>query len=247
MRSHQTWVNGKPIAQNEDCTVDDAGVAAFETMRSIGKKVPMLDKHHRRLVHSTQRLSLPCPSHMLFQREVMAAVHRWDGVGDAAVRWTQYASGDRLLELRPAPSPHSRLHCATRKWVPFSGWETSKHTHRQPWQRLVAAAGVDDVIMVDDENTVLEATCGSVLALKGDALLSPPEDGRILASTTIAMLSSFLPIVRRAPLLEDVDSLWLCSSLKLLAPVVTLDGAPVKHCSQTHERICQQLWQRLRQ
>ncbi len=54
-------------------------------------------------------------------------------------------------------------------------------------------------LLVDADGTVLEAAWGNVWVLEGDALLTPPADGRILPGVTRSLLLELAPRWACAP------------------------------------------------
>lgn len=232
-------IDGKTADKSASISANDPaltlGLSAFETLRTWGNQPLLLALHHARLRHSAARLQIPAPPLSLLQEEIALLLKDWPPSTDAAVRITLTGGGRRILMARPAPTPHPVLSCVTRPWAPIHGLETVKNGSRAGWVVQVRDSGADDIIMVDGDGLILEATCGAVLALCSDGLVSPPNDGRILPSVTVRILSALAPIARRPIPLDAVQALWICSSLKLFAPVVSLDGRPMVIAQGVHD------------
>lgn len=88
------------------------------------------------------------------------------------------------------------------------------------------------VLLVDDDGTVLEASRANVFAVRGDALVTPPADGRILPGVARAAV---IEVAREAgrevhqePLtlagLAGADGVFLTGSVRGIEPVGSLDG-----------------------
>lgn len=240
-------VDGQAADRAAPLRADDPGLtlglSAFETLRTRGLEPTLLALHHARLQRSAARLQIPAPSLALLQEEIARLLKAWPPDRDAAVRITLTGGGRRILMARPAPEPHPVLSCVTQPWAPIHGLETVKHGSRAGWVTMVRESGADDVIMVDSDGCLLESTCGSLLARCDGRLVSPPNDGRILPSVTIRYLSSLTDITRQPVRLEAVQALWVCSSLKLFAPVARLDGAPMPIDQDTHSALLSRLAQ----
>jgi 4-amino-4-deoxychorismate lyase len=105
--------------------------------------------------------------------------------------------------------------------------------------------GADDAIFVSSDGVVLEAPTASVILRFGDRFVTPAPTGGILHGTT--QLSAFewfetqglateyreLP----ASLLGEADAAWLVSSVRLAAPITSIDGAPIPLDSDFTERL----------
>ncbi|HEV3002450.1 MAG TPA: aminodeoxychorismate synthase component I [Solirubrobacteraceae bacterium] len=97
--------------------------------------------------------------------------------------------------------------------------------HKWLDRRLLQSAGAEPLI-VDLDGTVLESGSGNVFAIEGDALVTPPADGRILPGVTRAALLRLAPEAgltpREEPLtldrLHSADAVFLASSVRLLQP-----------------------------
>lgn len=231
MTSRVLHIDGTPAEVADPIDPDDPaillGVSAFETLRTHRGVPLLLGQHHERLCISAERLRISPPSLPLLRAEIDNLLDGWPPDVDGNLRVTLTGGGRRILRLKPAPPPHPLLRCVTRPWAPVSGLETAKHGARAGWVVSVQDSGADDVIWVDGEGRLLEASCGAVLARCGGAWVSPPDDGRILPSVSLGLLEALVPIERRPLALDAVEALWLCSSLKWFAPVVSLDGAPL--------------------
>ncbi|MFT5682147.1 MAG: branched-subunit amino acid aminotransferase/4-amino-4-deoxychorismate lyase [Myxococcota bacterium] len=204
------------------------GLSVFETLRTFGGKAVLLERHLARLKDGSDRLGLSCPVSDLRQ-EVFRVTQGWDC--ELKVRITLFGGGVRSVCATSVSQPPESLSVALRPWPGPTGIETVKHGSRAPWVISVRESGADDVLWVADDH-YLEATTGNVLAVCDGVLITPPLDGRILPGITRAVLlevAADLGIpVREVPLSADAElaELYLSSSLKILAPVTTLNEQP---------------------
>lgn len=101
--------------------------------------------------------------------------------------------------------------------------------------------GATDCVMLNTDGTVTEASTANLFALRRGAWCTPPLDAGILAGITRHALLEFLAAIgqrvseqtmTREDLL-DADELFLCSTLRDIAPVSHLDGRPMATASET--------------
>ena len=114
---------------------------------------------------------------------------------------------------------------------PFLGGRV-KHGSRLPWVIAVKRSGVDEVLLVEDGRFV-EGTTSGVLAVVDGTLVTAPDDGAALVSTTVARILERaerlgVPVRReRVDAQGPWDGLYIASATRDLAPVVELDGEPL--------------------
>ena len=220
------------------------GLSVFETLRTYGGIPVLLDRHLERLQVGGARMGLSCPTETVRQ-EVLRVIEGWDC--DVAVRITLFGQSVRVVRAAPVSHPPGFLSCALRPWPGPTGLDDVKHGSRAPWVHSVRLSGADDVLWVQD-GCLLEATTGNVLAVCGGRLHTPPLDGRILPGITRAVLlerARELGVpTTQAPLPLDapMDELYLSSSLKILAPVRTLDEKPAPGEGPVGRRLRQAFW-----
>ena len=96
--------------------------------------------------------------------------------------------------------------------------------------------GRDEGIMFRD-GYLTESSASNIAAVKSGVILCPPMDNLILGGITYVLMIELakqagLPLeARRVSRKEvrDADELWIMSSTKEVAPIVSLDGRPVGH------------------
>ena len=119
---------------------------------------------------------------------------------------------------------------AKAPWL-LAGAKTLSYAVNMAAQRYAKANGAADVIFVGSDGTILEGPTATVLVATGRTLTTPPGDG-ILAGITVRRLFAAARragwTVREAVLtpadLGSAEGVWLTSSVRLLAPVVAIDG-----------------------
>ena len=95
-------------------------------------------------------------------------------------------------------------------------------------------ANVDDAILIKN-GVVTEGTASNVFIVKDDVIITPPTGNQLLSGITrdlvieIAENNSILVeqrLIKEAELLE-ADEIWMTSSTREIAPVITLNGKAV--------------------
>jgi 4-amino-4-deoxychorismate lyase len=223
---------------------DDYGDGVFETLHLRPGGPWLLAEHLQRLQRSAARLDLALPPAETLVTLALEAASRWTA-GEGALRiicrrgFTYYAT------VGPIPEATIRQR---REGIAVLTADLGVSVRRPPWslsaaktlsyaenlaaRRWASAQGADDLIWLSTEGRVLEAPTASVVWLRGDTLHTvPPAGTGILPGTTAAHLlanaglRSAESLIGRAELAE-ADAIWLTSSLRGLAEVVTLDGHP---------------------
>jgi 4-amino-4-deoxychorismate lyase len=124
---------------------------------------------------------------------------------------------------------------ADAPWL-LGGAKTVSYAVNMATLRWAAAQGADDVLWVSTDGYALEAPTASLVWLDGDTLLTvPPAGTGVLAGITTRYLLDHAGEIGlgagermvRPPELSTMDGAWLASSVRGLAEVHTIDGAPV--------------------
>jgi 4-amino-4-deoxychorismate lyase len=239
-------------------TADDAGLTrgdgCFEGLRLNDGALDKLERHLDRMARSAAALEIP------FDRAAWCtlaeeAVAAWPHPGEAAVKFVLTrgpASGGRptgYVMISQLPPDYPRLRreglrvitlCrgiapdayTAAPWL-LGGVKTLSYAVNMAAQREAVRRGVDDVLFVASDGTVLEAPTGSVVWAVGRALHTTPLGPTgILGGTTQALLfdrageagwTTHSTFARVQDLLA-ADAVWLTSSVRGPVDVVELDG-----------------------
>jgi 4-amino-4-deoxychorismate lyase len=209
------------------------GDGVFETVHLRPSGPWLLPSHLQRLARSAALLDLPLPDidvgspscspegalRIIATRE---SVHvSISPLSPSILR--ERRSGIRLLSAVVGDQPPWSLAAA----------KSLSYASNFAARRWAARHHADDVVLVSSSGYVLEASTSSIVWLSGDTLCTvPPDSAPILPGITAAHLlsvagSAGLGSASRMitlPELADADAIWLASSLRGLAEVVSLDG-----------------------
>lgn len=230
------------------------GDGIFETI-SVGSGAPQaLDHHLRRFTSSAERLELPAPDAAVWREAIFAAIAAIDPTEEASVKtvltrgiegdgrptgWVHATrspdySRDRTDGIRVVTLDRGYRHDVeqTSPWL-LAGAKTLSYAVNRSVLREAGRRDAEDVIFVSSDGFVLEGPSSSVVYRVGNRMSTPGTGLGILEGTTqssvfryaqsLGMETGFeLLSVDR---LREADAVWLVSSVRLAAPVRSLDGA----------------------
>jgi len=237
-RGPVVFVDGR---QQRDTSVrlpwDDPGLAAgfgaVETLAVVDGFPVFLDRHLARLVQSCTLLGLPAPDPGAMHFQVSIALAAW-GAPEGVLRIQLTAGGHSILGVRPASELREKVSARFVEWpaAPFPP-PRAKHTSRGGAVMAPTHHGVDEIIRVDRDGSVLEGTWSNVFCVVDNTLHTCPDDGRILPGVTRAVVLELaqrrgLDTVETAPLQHTPGAGWfITSSLNGVVPIHELDGQPL--------------------
>lgn len=215
--------------------------------------VDHLDAHLARLVRSAGALRLPPVDVDAWRELVEEALAAWRRPGEAVLRlvlsrgseWSSEPTG--VLTIAPLPASslaqregisvvtlsldRSAVMSEAAEWL-LGGVKTLSYAVNMAAAREAVRRGADDALFVSTEGLALEGPRSALIWRDGDGLATTRIDGTgILASVTQAAIFGEADrdgVPTRYDLIEadrlrETDGVWLVSSGRLVAPVVTLD------------------------
>lgn len=234
------------------------GDGVFETI-SVSSGTPQaLEPHLGRFARSAAALDLPAPDQGAWRRAIIAVADALASLPEASVKtvYTRGVEGDgrptgwvygtrtpdftraRTDGIRVVTLDRGYRHdvAVTSPWL-LADAKTLSYAVNRAVLREAARRGADDVIFISSDGYVLEGPSSSVLIRRGDTLITPGTGLAILEGTTQGSIFQFAAArglrtefaLAPAETLRQADALWLVSSTRLAAPIVSLDGAPVPH------------------
>ena len=231
---------------------DDLGVArgesVFETLRLSGGRPAFLDLHLARLERSAQRVAIDLPPG--WEQLALAAAQAY-GDADGMLRLTCSKGvpggspvGFALASPIPAETVRARQNGVSAvtltlgvpadlrvdaPWL-LGGVKSTSYAVNMATLRAAEAQGAQDAIWTSSDGQVLEAPTSTVAWVVDGVLVTPPaqEIGTLPGTTAhVALELSPIPVeVRRGTVeeLRGADEVLLLSSVRGVAPVVSLDG-----------------------
>src|SRR4051794_3503365 len=163
--------------------------------------------------------------------------------GPCRLRVLLDAAGEVGLQVAPLPAPGDGTLVLVPTALP-GGLGDRKWRDRRLIGALEAAAAPGVPLLVDLDGGVLETTRANVLALAGDALITPPRDGRILPGVTrgralAAARAAGLAVHERPLALNELltaDAVLCSGALRGLQRATQLGDRPLSGGANDHVR-----------
>ena len=238
------WLDGRVVpATRALLSADDPGVrwglGLFETMRASGGRVPLLDRHLRRLLGSAAALDLaPFPDEAAI-RDAVAATLSVHGDGPARVRLTATPRPTLLIEATGLPDDvqldvpgRSIARSLPGAWVPGNRIAEHKTLSYAAWrlaQLRAEAAGADHALLLDRDGRLGEAAVASVFCALDDEVVTAPVDG-LLPGVARAICVPAVGAHERAaqePEWRAAREIVAVNALRGATAITAVDGAPV--------------------
>ena len=233
------------------------GDGVFESI-SVGDGYPQALEHHlRRFARSAASLDLPAPDLDVWREAILASLTQLDPSPEAWIKTvlTRGIEGDGRptgwVYASQAPD-FSRVRAegirvvmldrgyprdveVTSPWL-LAGAKTLSYAINRAVYREAAKRDADDVIFVSSDGIVLEGPTSTVIYRVGNEIFTPGTGLGILEGTTQANVFRYveslgMPTGFRLVTPEElrqVDAAWLVSSVRLAAPIRSLDGIPLE-------------------
>lgn len=229
------------------------GDGVFETMLVRAGVALKRDAHLDRLARSARLMGLPSPARSQWDAliEALAGAHRSEeaalkllltrgveGVSDHTAVGTLSPLSPEVLRQRRAGIAVVTLTLglpadlrATSPWL-LGGVKYLSYAVNMAAQRHARSLGADDALFVSLDGQLLEGPTSTVVWARDGILHTTPADTGILSGTTQALLfdragsAGFGTAVRPGRLadLQVADAVWLVSSVRGAAAVLSLDG-----------------------
>lgn len=230
------------------------GDGVFETILVSNGRPRELGLHLDRLARSAALLELPAPDRPAWERCVQSVIDNWPAPGEFALKIVYTRGVESLDEPTGfglgMPIGERTLRNRERgvAAITLNRGITPDLRERAPWLLLGAkslsyavnmaalrhaeANGADEAIFLAEDGSVLEGPTSTVAIAEGHTLRTPPASLGILPGTTQAALFRAAEgngwSVKVEPLTVDdllaADGVWLCSSVRAVTRVHTLDG-----------------------
>jgi branched-subunit amino acid aminotransferase/4-amino-4-deoxychorismate lyase len=221
------------------------GRSVFETVRVYGGRPFRLEEHLTRFGASAERVRLPAPDAAESLRLAELVIGSCSET-DLALRL--YWTGRALVVTAGAIDPELEaqrgrgLKLAVIRWSTgtLASAKSMSYAENMAAQDAAVAEGADDALLVGYDGTVLEAPTANVFWREGDRLVTPSLDLPILAGVTRALLLEIAQhetvkgVFPPARLLA-ADEVFLCSSIREVMPVASVDDTSFRLGPAAHE------------
>ena len=197
------------------------GLRLIETLGWHGTVFTRLDLHMMRLAASAARLGWNCDAAL-----VKAALFDAVGMNPARVRLTLDVAGAIAVDTTALPpsAPFWRVGLAGERLSSGDPWLSVKSTNRAVYDgaRASMAAGLDEVIFLNERNEVCDGSITTVFFDVGKGLCTPPLVSGVLPGVLRAELIATGAVRERVLHAGDLDhaQLMIGNSLRGLIPAV---------------------------
>lgn len=232
------------------------GDGVFETLDVVDADAPRWPAHLARLSRSAALLELADPGEPVWRELLAAVLQGWPaelpgacrltltrGIGDGAPPTAlatlapvatevlrQRTEGIAVLSLGLGVPVDFRAHAP---WL-LGGAKTLSYAVNMAAVRHARTQGADDVVFTALGGELLEGPTSTVVWAAAGTLHTPPQESGILPGTTMARLFAAAtadgwPTATTRGSVADLhaaDAVWLLSSVRGAATVLTMDGVP---------------------
>lgn len=292
-REMKSWSDGKIVKGTKSIdslnyALHYASPCVWEGIRAYKQedgstKIWRLEDHIRRLFDSAKIMGFEIPFSYNQLVQGCRAVVEANGGGDLYLRPVAYASSDaesaKPQDLKISVDiyafPLKALHeskgiktiiSALPRAYPYYQMQAKtaeNYGFLQKVKQEIDRAGVDDALIMDDRGHIVEATVANLFVVKGDVILTPPNEGSILPGITRDCLFRLItdprvmfvrhkkiPVVFEKPItradLYTADCVILCGTYAEVVNVVEIDGRKIgDENSRFYFDVLQKEYQRL--
>ena len=231
------------------------GDGIFESIGVVDGHAQETGPHLERLAHSAKLCDLPAPNIEQWRQAVAVAAAEC-GPGEWVIklilsRGIEHGPAPTAWVTATPAADFTRARTEGVRVVTLDRGLDSGAPERAPWLLLGAktlsyavnmaaireahARGADDAVFVTSDGILLEAPTASLVLRIGDRFVTPAPGAGILHGTTQISLFAHLQALGYetayetlpASALPRADAAWLVSSVRLAAPVVSVDGGPL--------------------
>ena len=223
-----------------DCVVDSSGVdlagdnwpdgfGVFETIKTVGSVPYALNRHMRRALDAGTRVGVEIPGEDRVRTAIdqLLAEVKYP-IGRLRLLFKQdgtfIATHDSYVELT-----HNLKLCTYSAHVDIKGVPAKTFPYTSRLEILAAAKqqGCDEAIVINSSHEVCEGAVSNLMFFTDGMWITPPIVQGVLPGVMRALIVENLPVkVRKIDTndLSHVQAAMVISSLKLAAPVASIDG-----------------------
>jgi branched-chain amino acid aminotransferase len=226
------WLNDSVVdSSGVDLTPDNwpDGFGVFETIKTVGSIPYALNRHMRRALDAGARVGVEIPGEDRVRtaiEQLLAEVQH--PIGRLRLLFKQdgtfIATHDAYEELT-----HNLKLCTYSVRIDIQGVpaKTFPYTSRLEILNVAKQQGCDEAIVINSDHEVCEAAVSNLIFYTNGMWLTPPIIQGVLPGVMRALIVENLPVkVRKIDTndLSHVQAAIVISSLKIAAPVASIDG-----------------------
>jgi len=218
------------------------GAGIFETIKTVDGKPWAFSRHMRRAVNSSVKTRIALPSEDLV-RESIATLLIAESYPTGLLRVSFDATGNwaavhlAYTEVTSPAKVGTHPVALVMDGVPVKSYP---YNHRLEILEQARTRGFDEALVTSSEGKICEGSvCNLLLKIKGTWCTPPLSDGVLAGVTRALVIENFDVLVRSIAVseIEDIESAFLLSSLRIAQPIASIDGRELSQSSEFRDEI----------
>ena len=230
--------------QESDCNDKGwlSGQGVFETIKTVENKPWALSRHMRRAVTSAQQLGFRIPSEDLVRNAVeQLCINQQYPFGLLRLSFGQNGNWSAVhLPYEPAKQGAKLLTYDTVIAVQGQPIKSYPYDYRLEILEAIKALGADEAIVCNDKGKICEGSVTNLLLRIDETWVTPPISDGVLPGVMRALVIEYCGVSVRSiekSEIQQVQSAFLLSSLRIAQPVASIDGREVEQSSDFRSEI----------
>ena len=230
--------------QESDCNDKGwlSGHGVFETIKTVENKPWAMSRHMRRAVTSAQQLGFRIPSEDLVRNAVeQLCINEQYPFGLLRISFGQNGNWSAVhLPYEPVKEGAKLLTYDTAIAVQGQPIKSYPYDYRLEILETIKALGADEAIVCNDKGKICEGSVTNLLLRIDDKWVTPPISDGVLPGVMRALVIEYCGVSVRSidkSEIEQVQSAFLLSSLRIAQPVISIDGREVEQSSDFRSEI----------
>jgi branched-chain amino acid aminotransferase len=230
--------------QESDCNDKGwlSGHGVFETIKTVENKPWAMSRHMRRAVASAQQLGFRIPAEDVVRNAVeQLCINQQYPFGLLRLSFGQNGNWSAVhLPYEPAKQGAKLLTYDTVIAVQGQPIKSYPYDYRLEILEAIKALGADEAIVCNDKGKICEGSVTNLLLRIDDKWVTPPISDGVLPGVMRALVIEYCGVSVRSvdrSEIEQVQSAFLLSSLRIAQPVTSIDGREVEQSSDFRSEI----------
>ncbi len=218
------------------------GAGIFETIKTVDGKPWALSRHMRRAVNSAARVKILLPSEELVRDSIASLLKEeihptgllrvsFDASGNWAAVHLPYS--EQLLPAKLGIHPEPLVNDG----VPIKSYP---YNHRLEILEQAREQGFDEALVISSEGKICEGSVCNILFKIEDIWCTPPLSDGVLPGVMRALVIENCDVLVRSIAvseIENIESAFLLSSLRIAQPVASIDGRELSQSPEFRDEI----------